>query len=894
VVILFSGGLDSVMLAMLLKRQGHRPQPVYMSHRANVGNVTKKELKAASKLARSILGKKLIIVKAPAKGKEPSWYNQYGDVLFSQRLPVPKERKDQRNRIFLKVLRDLDLADGLVALGLFDSEATPKNRKRWADIRTPDLERSFDKLKTGGKLVTLTSLGYEDKAAALQALGRRGKIPAQLWSSESCLMYFNKPCGDCASCKARAEAFLAAWGEDKTPYRPKSVAGRMKRKGRANRAGRRALSIIVQERPPSDAFIREMKRDEGWGSIAYDIEEWEPGDSRLWTASIQGEDVGVAQGDVAWFDDNTHFRISDIFVLPLARRQGVNNALVDAVVSSTPLPVALSAAAPHMDAQVAALLRRGWEPLTLAKAKALGSIDLEERLLSSALPQLIFVQPAGRANRSLRSRAGQVRKEAEGVWRKIGPQARHPDYRSKKKPAAGRCYQTALWMRDKFKSHGKVVLVQGAEGSCKKHYWLRVGGVDVDITGDQYGHPKVQVGSLPYEGKVRSWPKSRAPSGHPGAMMRAQANRSALRAYHLSPLRFGEFRQQVRPARRKTDAGFHFGSKETALSVGDKLRREKRVRPSDPLYLYEVELRARNPLRLIENRLGSWTVDDMVGAIFDLDPLPARVTEEDLDAYWQDEVISPSGENIKNIDNAQEQIAEFVDWLGARGYDSVQYENNFEGGGLSTIVFRPEQIRVVGVSPWRNAPKGRQNKRFFGVTSPAQGLKVIKHPDITANWEKSLRWKPTEKTAVLLPCAATKPFPDAPSHKAGYLDAVGNKKVDLFVVSEPLGIVPYSWSRKWPNNAYDFPPEHLQGAAFDLLAERMGKWFDRVGKKYDKIYLALPRHHARLIKTAIGDRKVPTVDVGIGACLKAKKCATGEYRSTTHAYRGFLKGRLRT
>jgi hypothetical protein len=191
-------------------------------------------------------------------------------------------------------------------------------------------------------------------------------------------------------------------------------------------------------------------------------------------------------------------------------------------------------------------------------------------------------------------------------------------------------------------------------------------------------------------------------------------------------------------------------------------------------------------------------------------------------------------------------------------------------------------------------PRGHRAKRFFGVKSPAQGLKVIKHPDITANWEKSLRWKPTQRTAVLLPCAATKPFPDAPSHKAGYLEAIGNKKVDLFVVSEPLGIIPYSWSRKWPNDAYDFPPEHLRGAAFDLLAQRMGKWFDRVGKKYDKIYLALPAHHSRLIKAAIGDRKVPTVDVGIGACLKSNKCATGEYRSTTHAYRGFLKGRLRT
>ena len=254
-VILFSGGLDSVMLALLLKRKGQSPQPVYMSHRGNVGNVTKKELKAASKLARSILGKELLIVKAPAKGKEPSWYGQYGDVVFSKRLPVEKANKDQRNRVFLRVLKDLDLAGGPVALGLLDSEATPKNRKRWADIRTPDLERFFAKLKTRGDLITLSSLGYDNKVEALEALGRRGKIPAQLWSSESCLMYFNKPCGDCASCKARAEAFLAAWGEDKTPYRPKSVAGKMKRKGRANRTGRRYYYYASTEAEPPDSDL---------------------------------------------------------------------------------------------------------------------------------------------------------------------------------------------------------------------------------------------------------------------------------------------------------------------------------------------------------------------------------------------------------------------------------------------------------------------------------------------------------------------------------------------------------------------------------------------------------------------------------------------------------------
>ena len=154
------------------------------------------------------------------------------------------------------------------------------------------------------------------------------------------------------------------------------------------------------------------------------------------------------------------------------------------------------------------------------------------------------------ANRSLRTQASQLRKKAESIWKQIGPQARHPDYRTKSRVAAGRCYQTALWLRDKFPGQS-VKLIQGSEGKCKKHYWVQVDGVPVDITGDQYGHPKVQVGTLPYDGKARSWPKSRAPSGHTGAMMRAQANIDEFVSTFGAPLQGGEtWGDRIRKARR--------------------------------------------------------------------------------------------------------------------------------------------------------------------------------------------------------------------------------------------------------------------------------------------------------------------------------------------------------
>jgi len=173
--------------------------------------------------------------------------------------------------------------------------------------------------------------------------------------------------------------------------------------GYAARRGRRASSIVVEERPPSDAFIRQMEREGDPLFIADELEEHQwmfpdvhPSAGRVWVASIGGKDVGVAKG----WEEPTYFAFSDIYVLGRARRKGVNNALLDAVVASTPLPLVLTAAATDTDAQVASLLRRGWKRLTLANAKVLGSIDLEERVLyPTDQPSLIYRRTKHRRRR---------------------------------------------------------------------------------------------------------------------------------------------------------------------------------------------------------------------------------------------------------------------------------------------------------------------------------------------------------------------------------------------------------------------------------------------------------------------------------------------------------------
>lgn len=174
------------------------------------------------------------------------------------------------------------------------------------------------------------------------------------------------------------------------------------------------------------------------------------------------------------------------------------------------------------------------------------------------------------------------------------------------------------------------------------------------------------------------------------------------------------------------------------------------------------------------------------------------------------------------------------------------------------------------------------------MNSPAEGLDTMNHPDIMKNWKKSLRVKPKHKTAVLVPCAGTKPFPESPSHKHGYLEALEGKNVDVYIVSEPLGIVPYSWSRTYPNDSYDFPPKHVKGQTRDELVRRFAEWYNKVGTKYKKIYKALPGHHLSLVN----DAGIPGVDASISAC-RDSDCSSNIFRATSGQYVDFLRNIIR-
>lgn len=161
-----------------------------------------------------------------------------------------------------------------------------------------------------------------------------------------------------------------------------------------------------------------------------------------------------------------------------------------------------------------------------------------------------------------------------------------------------------------------------------------------------------------------------------------------------------------------------------------------------------------------------------------------------------------------------------------------------------------EQLRQIVVSNIRKRVKPIEK---LTVKSFEDALRIWHDEDVLYFYEnKAMHWEPKNAVSVFIPCAAWKPYYYSQSHKDGYLKALLPylDKIDLFVVSEPLAIVPYCYSDEYPVKSYDYNPHKyfigklanpLAKQALTIFTERLGEWILKYHTYYKKKILILPK-----------------------------------------------------
>jgi hypothetical protein len=173
-------------------------------------------------------------------------------------------------------------------------------------------------------------------------------------------------------------------------------------------------------------------------------------------------------------------------------------------------------------------------------------------------------------------------------------------------------------------------------------------------------------------------------------------------AYHGSPNNIDKF--IFKPVnwneiKGSPEYGFHFGSLEAA-----KMRM---LHKGIDGFMYKVELDIKNPLRLKEGRNdGGWNPFFIVKKIIEKTNL---ATQEEIDSWYtggkEGSLVNSKGidwfEVANNEDYTFEDQGKWMEqWLLDKGYDGIVYDNEFEGGGDSYLVFNTDLINIVDKKPY--------------------------------------------------------------------------------------------------------------------------------------------------------------------------------------------------
>ena len=158
--------------------------------------------------------------------------------------------------------------------------------------------------------------------------------------------------------------------------------------------------------------------------------------------------------------------------------------------------------------------------------------------------------------------------------------------------------------------------------------------------------------------------------------------------------------------------GFHVGSAEAAenrLGIKENEDAREGVRSGNAgANIMPVYIQAKNPLRLNENRTGRWGVDDIMNAVMEKAEKSGieGISDEDISDFYNDKFDIDEWLNVGekptetarswsdvNEWSAGERSDALKDFLNRLGYDSIVYKNDYEGGGDSYILFKPNQIK---------------------------------------------------------------------------------------------------------------------------------------------------------------------------------------------------------
>lgn len=124
------------------------------------------------------------------------------------------------------------------------------------------------------------------------------------------------------------------------------------------------------------------------------------------------------------------------------------------------------------------------------------------------------------------------------------------------------------------------------------------------------------------------------------------------------------------------------------------------------------------------------------------------------------------------------------------------------------------------------------------------------HNFIINDWEP-----PQSPISLFLPCSNNKPISSSFMQKKirSIVRNMGlDEDVSIFIVSEPLGIIPQSFELFYPAAHYDFPPEKVQhGKNYEKYRDIVKEGIKKITAKSERYIYSLPKTHKEVFEDSL-------------------------------------------
>ncbi len=165
--------------------------------------------------------------------------------------------------------------------------------------------------------------------------------------------------------------------------------------------------------------------------------------------------------------------------------------------------------------------------------------------------------------------------------------------------------------------------------------------------------------------------------------------------------------------------------------------------------------------------------------------------------------------------------------------------------------------RLISMGQWDEVKRILCTKPGEIVIYKKDSEDLFEHPHVKLYHEYLFYvWSPEQTDiSILLPCTGSKPYRGSVIHRTmlSYANSISRLgvSVEVYVISEPMLVVPMRYDKLYPFANYEFSPKNMEEYEKRKFSDLLARILPKIIINSKRVIAFMPNHHASILRRAI-------------------------------------------